>query len=44
MSVKDNVFNDHKNRYEEINRFRKGDILQHSAILYIEEVVRSGGY
>ena len=28
MSVKENVFNDRKNRYEEFSRFRNGDITQ----------------
>ena len=44
MSVKEKVFNDRKNRYEEINRFRNGDITQHLTSVDIEEVVRSGGY
>ena len=43
MSVEENVFNDRKNRYEEINRFRNGDITQHLTSVDIEEVVRSGG-
>ena len=43
MSVKEKVFNDRKNRYKEINRFRKGDITQHLTSVDIEEVVRSGG-
>ena len=30
MSVKEKAFNDRKNRYEEINRFRNGDIVEHS--------------
>ena len=44
MSVKENVFNYRKNRYEEINRFRNGDITQHLTSVDIEEVVRFGGY
>ena len=44
MSVKENVFNDRKNRCEEIIRFRNGDITQHVTSLDIEEVFRSGGY
>ena len=44
MSVKENVFNDRKNRYEEINRFRNGDITQQLTSVDIEEVVRSGGH
>ena len=43
MSVKENVLNDRKNRCEEINRFRNGDIIQHLTSVDIEEVVRSGG-
>ena len=44
ISVKENVFNDRKNRYEEINCFRNGDITQHLFGVYIEELVRSVGY
>ena len=44
MSVKENVFNDRKNRHEAINRFRNGDIIQHSTNVDIEEIVRSGCY
>ena len=33
-----------KNRYEEINRLRNGDITQHLTSVDIEEIVRSGGY
>ena len=44
MSVKEKVFNDRKNRYEEISRFRNGDVTQHLTSVDIEEVVRSGGY
>ena len=44
MNVKEKVFNDRRNRYEEINRFRNGDITQHLTSVDIEEVVRSGGY
>ena len=45
MSVKENVFNNGKNRYGEINRFRIGDITKYGDIISvdIEEVVRSGG-
>ena len=43
MSVKENVFNDRKYRYEEINRFRNGDITQHLNSVDVEEVGRSGG-
>ena len=44
MSVEENAFNDRKNRCEEINRFRNGDITQHLTSVDIEEIVRSGGY
>ena len=44
MSVKGNVFSDSKNRYEEINRFRNGDIIHHLTSVDIEGIVRSGGY
>ena len=44
MSVKENVFNDRKKRYEEISRFRNGDITQQLTSVDIEEVVRSGGH
>ena len=44
MSVKENVFNDRKERCKEINRFRNGDKIQHLTIVDIEVVVRSGGY
>ena len=43
MSLKENIFNDRTNRYQEINRFRNGDIIQHLSSVDIEEVVRSGG-
>ena len=44
MSVRENVFNDRKNRYEEIDRFKNGDITQHLISVDIEEIVRPGGY
>ena len=44
MSVRENAFNDRKNRCEEINRFRIKDITQHLTSVDIEEIVRSGGY
>ena len=43
MSVKEKAFNDRKNRYEEINRFRNSGIVQHLTSVDIEEVVRSVG-
>ena len=44
MSVKENVFNDRKHRFEEINRFRNGEITQHLTSVDVEQIVRSGGY
>ena len=43
-SVKENVFNVCKNRYEEINCFQRDDITQHLTSIEIEETVTSGGY
>ena len=43
MSVKENVINHQKNRYE-INRFRNGDITQNLTGVDIEEVVETSGY
>ena len=44
VSVKDIVFNSRKSRYEEVKRFRNGDIIQHITSVDIEELVKSGGY
>ena len=44
MSVKETVFNNRKNRHEEINRFRNGDRTQHLTSVNIEVIVRSSGY
>ena len=44
MNVKENVLNDGKNKYEEINRFRNGNITQYLTSVDIEEVVKTGGY
>ena len=43
MSVKEQVFNAIKNRWEEVNRFRNGYIRQHLTSIDIEEIVRVGG-
>ena len=43
MAVKEDVYNDTKNKYENVNRFRNGDITQHLTSVDIEEVVRVGG-
>ena len=42
MSVKENIFNSRKIRYEMVNRFRNGDITEHLTSVDIEEIVRSG--
>ena len=44
MSVKENVFDHHKRRYEDIFRFRKRNITQYLTSIDIEEVVTTGGY
>ena len=44
MSAKETVFNDRKNKCEEIYRFRNGDITQYLTSVDIETIVRSGGY
>ena len=36
--------NHHKNRYEELNRFRNGDIFQCLISVDIEEVAKTGGF
>ena len=43
LSVKGNVFNTRKKRYEETNRFRNGDITQHLISVDIQ-IVRSDGF
>ena len=43
MAAKREVFNDRKNRYEEINWSRNGYITQHITSLDFEEIVRVGG-
>ena len=44
MSVKENISSNRKNRYEEINRFRNGDITRHLTSIDNEEIVRSGEF
>ena len=44
MSAKGNVFDNRIIIYEEIERFRNGDITQHLTSVVIGEIVRSGGY
>ena len=44
MSVKENIFNDRKNGYEEMSRFNNGDISQHITSVDLRKVVISGGY
>ena len=43
MAVKEDVYNETKNKSENVNRFRNGDITQHLTSVDIEEVVRIGG-
>ena len=43
MSVKEQVFNTIKKRWEEVNRFRNGYKRQHLSSVDIEEIVRTGG-
>ena len=43
MVVKENFFNETKNKYDCANRFRNGDITQHLTSVDIEEVVMVGG-
>ena len=43
MAVEVQIFNDRKNRYEEINRFRNEYIRQHFTSVDIEEVIKVGG-
>ena len=44
MSVTGNVFKNRKHKYEEINRFGKGDITQYLTGIDVKEIVRSGVY
>ena len=44
MSVTGNVFKNRKHKYEEINRFRKGDKTQYLTSIDVKEIVRSGVY
>ena len=43
MAVKEDVYDETKNKSENVNRFRNGDITQHLTSVDIEEVVRVGG-
>ena len=43
MAVKEDVYKETKNKSENVNRFRNGDITQHLTSVDIEEVVRVGG-
>ena len=43
MSVKEDVYNENKNKCECLNRIINGDITQHLSSVDIEEVVRVGG-
>ena len=43
MAVKGDVYNKTKNKSENVNRFRNGDITPHLISVDIEEVVKVGG-
>ena len=43
MAVKEDVYNETKNKSENVNRLRNGDNTQHLTSVDIEEVVRVGG-
>ena len=43
MGVKEEVFDETKNKHEPVNRFRNGDITQHLTSIDVEEIVRIGG-
>ena len=43
MSVTERVFNDNKNRCEEVNRFRDGYFTQHLTSVDLEKILRVGG-
>ena len=40
MAVNEYVFNETKNKYERVNRFRNGDKAQHLTSIDIEEIVK----
>ena len=42
LSVRETVFEDNKNRYEEINCFRNGHITKHLTSVDKEELIRVG--
>ena len=43
MAVKEDVYNETKNKSENVNRFTNGDITQHQKSVDVAEVVRVGG-
>ena len=43
MAVKEDVYNETKNKSGNVNPFRNGDITQHLTSVDIEEVIRIGG-
>ena len=43
MAVKEDVYNEAKNKSEKVNRFRNGYITQHLTSVNIEQIVRVGG-
>ena len=44
MSVTGDVFKNRKHKYEEIYRFKKGDITHYLTSIDVKEIVRSGVY
>ena len=43
IAVNEEVFNESKNKFEHVNRFRNGHITQHLTSVDIEQIVRIGG-
>ena len=43
LPVNEEVFNESKNKFERVNRFRNGHITQHLTSVDIEQIVRIGG-
>ena len=43
LPVNEEVFNESKNKFEHVNRFRNGHITQHLTSVDIEQIVRIGG-
>ncbi len=43
LAVNEDVWNESKNKHENVNRFRNGHIIQHLTSVDIEQIVRIGG-